>query len=339
MSEERKNLDFTEVDLLSQEISHSTITDILNGEIYFSRYGMDRNLKQYAGIPINYKIHALFEHGVVIMDYVEGGFRVHEYLPSITSSQYRVDVLKSKKEFKGAYAIGPYIHYVESLLSKDKIKEEKEKLGNTLLVFPSHSISSSQTQFDYNTLIQDIKKISKDYDTVRICMYFQDIVFKKHLPYLKEGFQVVTAGHHNDYYFLPRLKAIIESSDMTMANDFGTQLGYCIYLGKPHFIDRIDPNYDVSKDNVVRKFVGKAIEKQQSSENFSKIMELFSQYDTNITNEQYDLVSYLWGFDEIKTPKELHDIFLKVNENYSALKYYISCIKYFKYFMSTKFGL
>lgn len=337
-SEFRKKLNFRDVDKLSQEINHNYYKDVLNGEIFFSRYGMDRNLKKYVNMPLNHKIHALFEHGVQITDYVGGAFRIHEYLPSIVASKYRVNVLKNQENFKGAYAIGPYIHYADSLLSKDQLKEEKESLGSTLLVFPSHSIEEATSKFDYHMFIKNINDIAKDYETVRICMYYRDIVLKKHIPYLNEGFQVVTAGHYNDYYFLPRLRNIIENSDMTMSNEFGTQLGYCIYLKKPHFINKIDVTFEVSENNIIKKNTSESTKKLEYSDNLSKIYELFCEYGTNISKDQQDFVSYLWGFDEIKTPQELEKIILKINNDYYSLKYYWSCFQRFKEFMSIKFN-
>lgn len=38
----------------------------------------------------------------------------------------------------------------------------------------------------------------------------------------------------------------------------------------------------------------------------------FSTYDTKINKSQYQLISYLWGFDEVKTPSELQDLFLEL---------------------------
>lgn len=50
----------------------------------------------------------------------------------------------------------------------------------------------------------------------------------------KKKYEVVTAGHYYDYNFLPRLRSIIETSDITMSNNLGSHLGQCIYLNK-HF--------------------------------------------------------------------------------------------------------
>ena len=325
-STERECLKFTDVEKLSQDLN-TDYNELIYGESGLSRYSMNRILKNYAGMEKNFKIHAFFEHGIVIIDLVDEAFRVHEYLPSIVPSQYRYNILKKQPNFKGAYTIGQFIHYANSLLTKDQIAEEKERLGKNLLVFPSHSIAGMIKQFDYEGFCNQIKEVAKDYDSVRICTYYMDVRLKHHLPYEREGFEIVTAGHFNDYNFLPRLKSIIQTSDMTMSNDIGSHLGYCIYLNKPHFLASSDVKFSNQKEHnhAIAYQMGQVVkEKNKKSENIAKIKDLFSTYDDKITTDQYELISYLWGFDCIKTPDELKKIFLELDDNYSAIKYYFS---------------
>lgn len=324
--ESRKKLPLTDVENLAKNIKDTHFQEVLRGEIFLARYGMNSVLKKYAGFSMDYKIHVLFEHGVNYTDNVTGGFRVHEYLPSMVASQYRVNILKQQKEYKGAYAIGPYIHYANPLLTKEEIKAEKERLGRNLLVFPSHSVNTTTSKFNLEEFINKIKETSKDFDSVRICMYYQDVLLKRHLLYQKEGFEVVTAGNYNDYYFMPRLKSIIETSDISMANDIGSHLGYSIYLNKPHYLFKQNIDYEHA-NKFDGNLVNEVIKRVKLSDNVANITKLFSEYHENITKEQYELISYLWGFNEVKTPSELKELILKINNNYSNIKYYLSCIK------------
>lgn len=330
-SEERKNIKFTDVEKLSQFLE-TDYNEIIHGEPGLSRYSMNFIFRNYAGLNDNFRIHAFFEHGVIFTNDVNSSCRVHEYLPSIVASQYRVNVLKNQKNFKGVYSIGPYIHYANSLLDENQLKEEKERLGKTLLVFPSHSIDGVIAKFDYGEFLGKINEISSDYDTVRVCMYYKDVDLKKHIPYQKEGFEVVTAGHHNDHYFVPRLKSIILNSDMVMSNDIGSQLGYCIYLNKPYYMSTTEEiGFESEDDSAMSNFnvLNHKISMKEfnSNDNVKRIKELFSKYNPKISKEQYDLISYLWGFDCIKSPEELRNIFLELDANYSVLKYYISQTK------------
>lgn len=333
----RSDVKFTDLDVLSADLNVNNHENF-NAELCFSRYAMDYVLKKYSKLPDGFKIHALLEHGVIITEYVGGAFRAHEYLPSIVSSKYRVGILEREKNFNGAFAIGPYIHYVDSLMDNDQFKMEKERLGKSLLVFPTHSIEGSISKFDYNGFSSEIKKYSDDFDSVRICMYYKDVQLGRHKFYQKEGFEVVTAGHFNDLNFLPRLRSIIELSDMTMSNDVGTHLGYCIYLKKSHFIDlNQNTKYIAEKDDRNSKLIMDntkiAEDVKNKNDNVRSINNLFSVFDENITKDQYDLISYLWGFDEVKTPDELKNLFLKINEDFSWIKYYTSALSRLKTIM------
>ena len=333
-SKKRENLKFTEIEKLSQPIEKAD-NYLITGEIGFSRYCMDKILKEYANFPLDENIHALFEHGIQLTDYCNDFFRVHEYEPSIVPSQYRVEVLKKQKNYNGSYAIGPYIHYAKSLLNSDEFNEEKERLGKTLLVFPSHSIEGLVSSFDYEIFCDEIKNLSSDFDSVRICMYYKDVNLKRFKPYQKKGFEIITAGHFHDYNFMPRLKSIIETSDMTMSNEIGTHLGYCIYLNKPHFLfNNQDTTYKEEKNGenseLMVKHYNISEKKKINNENIENIKKYFSKFETKITANQYELIKYLWGFDEIKTPEELNNIFQEINKNHSQIKYYLSCLIRFK---------
>lgn len=325
----RKNLKFSDIDLLSQELDNN-YNRFINAELGFW-YSMDTTLKSYAKLPSTYKIHALLEHGVMLTEYTEGSFRAHECLPSIVSSKYRVNILKKEKNFNGAYAIGPYVHYARLLLNNEQMEKEKERLGETLLVFPSHSIDGYVSEFDYENFCNNIKKYAENYDSVRICLYYKDIQLNRHEIYQKNGFEVVTAGHPNDNYFLPRLKTIIELSDMTMSNNLGTHLGYCIYLNKPHYLDLNNDSKHIAKgidkNSEILMEAKKSLNLMNQSDNVKTIKELFSNFDEKINKEQYKIISYLWGFDEVKSPNELKELLQKINNNFSWIKYFITVLK------------
>lgn len=337
----RKNLKFTEINKLAA-VLNPDYNEFFQGEFGLSRYSMNHIFRNYLDFEEDFRLHVFFEHGIVYTDNVDGPYRVHEYLPSMVASPYRVNILKNQPNFKGAYAIGPYIHYAESLLSDDQISEEKDRLGRTLLVFPSHSIDGIVKKFDYANFINKINEISNDFDSVRVCMYWKDVLLNNHTPYIKEGFEVVTAGHSSDYYFLPRLKSIIESSDMAMANDIGSQLGYCLYLNKPYYLTSMDEvsfsnETDSENDKLMLFKENRVWDKVNSSDNVVMIKKLFSTPQEKISKDQYNLINYLWGFDCIKSKNELKKIFLDLDKNFSYVRYYLSQFKRFKQLVKLKY--
>lgn len=340
-SKNREKFKFTEIKKLSEPIEFKS-KELWIGELQFYRYRMDKILKEYANFPPNKKIHALFEHGINYTDLCHGVFRAHEYVPSIVASKYRVSVLEKQKYYSGAYTIGPYIHYANSLLSKEELKSEKERLGRTLLVFPSHSIEGLISNFKTEDFLSEIEKISKEYDNVRVCLYYKDVKLNRFKQYQKKGYEVVTAGHFYDYNFLPRLRSIIETSDMTASNDIGSHLGYCIYLNKPHYLinpTTVDHIGEKNGENVEAMVENdkKFRETEKNNANKINIINEFTIYDEKITKNQYELINYLWGFDEVKTPKELNELFIEINKNFSYMKYYLAGLTRLKNILREKY--
>lgn len=196
------------------------------------------------------------------------------------------------------------MQYVDCTLSSAEQENFKKKLGRTLLVFPNHSSHYIETKFDERDLILEIEKVKNKFDTVLVCMYWKDILLKKEQPYKDKKYKIVTAGHIFDYNFLPRLKSIIKLADVTMSNAIGTHMGYCVYLGKPHYlflqkfncvengklIVDADKLGEVDESLCIIKYDAefqRNIEKQA-------IMH-FGEYKESLTNEAINFVKEYWG--------------------------------------------
>lgn len=101
---------------------------------------------------------------------------------------------------------------------------------------------------------------------------------------------------------------------------------YCIYLNKLHYLFNQSITHEYT-NKFDENLVNEAITREKFSNNVANITKLFLEYRENITKEQYELISYLWGFNEVKTHSELNELIIKINNNYSNIKYYLSCIK------------
>lgn len=314
-NDKTKNLDFTDIYKLVEPIKK-----LEEGEWLPDIYFIGKTLKEYSDLPNNYHIKAIIEHAAQLSDYVEGGFRIHESLPSIVPSPFRVSVIENTPGNNGAYGVGPYIAYAKPALSPEKFKAEKERLGRNLLVFPAHSIRGLNSVYDINNFCDEIKEIANSYDSVRICLYWKDILLGTAEHYKKHGFEVVTAGHYYDPMFMPRLKSIIETSTMTMSNQLGTHIGYCIYLKKPHYLipSEIDIEMNHADGNELAKIEyqnsSKVLKKLKDGDNL--IEDLLSAKEEKIKKDQFNIVNKYWGFDEIKSPQELRQLLLSLEGEY-----------------------
>lgn len=304
-------------------------------------YFIGKTLKEYAGLPDDHAIKAFIEHAAQLSDYAKGGFKIDESLPSIVISPFRVSVIESISGNNGAYAVGPYIAYSKSALSDGELKAEKERLGKNLLVFPAHSIRGVKTVYDIDAFCKEIKKYAKNFDSVRICLYWKDILLGTAEIYKKYGFEIVTAGHFHDPMFMPRLKSIIETSTMTMSNKLGTYIGYCIYLNKPHFLVKSELDtemiLDEGKEFAEHEYeISKKVQEKLKNKDIDLLKEVFSKYEEVITEEQRDIVNKYWGLTEIKSPKQLRKLLLELEGEY-RLKF--GCIYEFQELQSVIYRL
>jgi hypothetical protein len=263
-------------------------------------YGHAHVLKHYLKLKRNYQFKFSLEHGVSLTNHISNIDFNRIFDTTIVSSKYRADLYN--KIGMRTYCIGPYIYYAKSILNKKTTKEEKARLKNNLLVFPSHSTPDIDTSFDTISLCESINKIKKHFDSIRICLYWKDVLRGVSKHYQDFGFETVTAGHVYDLNFLPRLKSLIETSSITCSNDIGTQLGYSIFMKKPHFIIKQDLHYVGTKSEVV------LCKKILKSKPYIDLLKAFDNMQFNITPKQQKLVSYYWGFDQIKSSKELRNI-------------------------------
>ena len=267
-------------------------------------YGIAHILKKYS----NYKkrIRACIEHGVYFGDTVFDFEAINSGMNGlITFGSSRVKHLLPVATVP-VIPIGPYIHYAQSLLDENEIKKIKKKNGKTLLVFPTHSIDRVEMLFDFDGFDSEIQSVvkSKNIQHVMVCLFYKDINIGRDKYYIKKGYQVVCNGYRCDPMFLQRLKTFILLSDYTMSNDVGTHVGYCVYLDKPHYVYSQKLSYDAYTTNDMENIMQSDSVRSETQE----IRDGFSVVSDNITPRQKEICNKYWGFDYIKTKKEMNKI-------------------------------
>ena len=274
-------------------------------------YGLSFCLKKYANLDINKSLDASIEHGLFIGNLVRKDDIIYPVKSIITYENRRITHLKNSGINKSIIPIGPYIHYATPLLSEEEYRKLKEKLGKVLLVFPSHGIINVNTKYDIDNFIADIESIKSNYDTVLVSLYWADITNESLVKkYIDKGYLIVTSGHRYDLNFLSRQRSIIELADFTMSNSIGTHIGYCIYLGKPHYVFQQEIGYSYKNKSSEKHFLA-----ARSKENYRsycdecrEILSYFNTKDSIITYSQKQIVDEFWGTSWIRTPLELSQL-------------------------------
>ncbi len=307
----RARLPVNRIEILSKEIPFHLYL-LSTSELHKSNdwYGIATILKQYAGVNKHTSIKACIEHGLYLSDDMFDQDVKSDIPTVITMGKNRLPVIK-KLAKKKAVAIGPYIHYAKSSLSKRQFIKEKQRLKKNLLVFPVHSTGASKVEYDINNFCEEIKRVGKNFDNIRICLYWKDVQHGLDRYFQKEGFECITAGYMLDPMFLPRLKSMIELSDFTMSTEAGTHVGYCLLLKKPHYI------FSCKKTNKGdNKEELKLIEKIARSPNYKLMNNAFDRPFKGISQRQYDITNRLCGLDQTKSPQELRKIFQQAEKSF-----------------------
>lgn len=273
-------------------------------------YGNAYWIKNYCGLPEDYFIKSAIEHACYMgQDYVWDEDVNSVFDSIITLSPKRKEVL-NKKTSKKVFMLGPYIAYAGYSKSKCELEEERERLGRTLVVFPTHSTDIVKMNFDFNLFIREIKELSKEFDSVRICVHYADILRNKHLMYKEAGFEIVSAGHMFNPLFLPRLKSILYCCDMIMANDAGSYIGQAAYLNKPCYLyhQKLDVDETENKEDVKEYLI-------RNTDNFyKKLFQTFNTPQGHISKEQRDMINYGWGNDLVMDKEGLKKVIGEIEE-------------------------
>lgn len=270
-------------------------------------YGIGRNLREYAGA--SQPIKACIEHGVYFGNYVNEAELERSDLPAlVTFGDARFNHVRSVSSVP-VCRIGPYIAYSRGFLDPQGIAEMRVKLGKTLLVFPSHSIDFVGKRFDVEDFISEIERVKKQVQakTVLVSLYYRDVLDGAASSYEDAGFVVVTSGYREDEAFLDRQKTFIELSDITMSNSVGTHVGYCVYLGKPHYLyDQACVQVAVTKTDAAEYENDYA---EISRVEKSDVIEAFSHCSETITSKQLETCEKYWGFSHVLRKEEMGVLF------------------------------
>lgn len=301
----RENLDLFDYRNLAKPLPFYPIEPVRDSNYY----GYAQAIKSFLGKA---KLSGFaLEHGLYLGNYVPKASYLRTTEAIITFSEYRKQNIRNNGINKKVVDIGPYIHYADSLLDTESLKKLKNNLGKVLLVFPSHSNIHYSVQVNSELYIKKIQDMAKGYDSVLVCLYYMDIQNGNYLPYKNAGFKIVTAGHYLDLNFVRRLKTIILLADFTISNEIGTNLGYCICLGKPHYVIKQEVHrYTDKKVEITAATYRNKDEQMTLSSAQDEIYDAFSVCKSEISSKQYQVVDKYWGLSSIRSKETLTELLL-----------------------------
>lgn len=302
--EENKQLTIFDYQQLIKDIPYAPSDLVIDNNLY----GLSYTLKQYAGLNVEKSLDATIEHGVFFGNLVRKDDQIYPVDTIVTYGNRRAQHLQKANINKRIVQIGPYIHYAQPLLPAVEFEKLKKELGRVLLIFPSHGIIGTSAAYNVRDFISEIERVRKDFDTVLVSLYWTDAMKPQIVSqYEQKGYKIVTSGHRFDVNFLSRQRSIIELADYTMSNNLGTHVGYCVHLGKPHYIYRQNVDYSY-RDKKVEKHVESSRTEDNMRTYLCELEEVCSFFDQDvraISTAQREVVDEFWGVSQIKAPEEL----------------------------------
>lgn len=279
-------------------------------------YGIGKAMRTFGGA--NQCVKACVEHGVHFGDYVNAQELDGSGLPClITFGSARLNHIRSASDVPVAM-VGPYIAYAQDYLDQVELAWAKARLGKSLLVFPSHSVDRVKVTYELSSLIKEIERVKAEYElnTVLICLYYRDLLNGAAEAYEQMGYTVVTAGYREDSLFLARQRSLIQIADLTMSNNVGTHVGYCAYMGKPHYIfdqrKRYSSDSSLDDSEFDNEFaVSQAAEK-------AEVASAFSWFSNDFTPDQRAVLNCYWGFDRVFDHQEMSALLSACETAYQA---------------------
>ncbi|MDR3044985.1 MAG: hypothetical protein LBU75_12120 [Desulfovibrio sp.] len=266
-------------------------------------YGHATILKRHVKLPRALPLRVIIEHGSRIGDTNWDAEINAPYFIYFCWSPERFDTIRGAAN-KACFALGPMIQYVPGP-RPERLAALAETYGRNLLFFPSHSTHWVDNEYDVSDVCARLHDIGKQFDTVRVCVYWRDIQRGLHRKYLQEGFSVHCAGHIYDANFYSRLREIMESATVIAAMTPGSCMGHGASLGKPYFHLSAATRWHSAHDHYFQK-IDSTIEEKPITRH---IAQLFGELRDDITPEQRAFLATLFGIDHRKTPEELRRIF------------------------------
>ncbi len=269
--------------------------------IWNAFYGIDHVIKLYAGIENASPLKVIVPHGIVFSDKVNV-YEKYNRVPAILNFSKHRKLPYQKNTIKRIYDGNAPFSYVCNLL---KNQPQPERRGT--IFFLSHSSHYAIVKADIENIVQKLNFLDDRFKPVTICIYWKDYELGYHIPFKKNGYTIVSAGHMYDKHFLFRLYHLCSLHKYAASNSIGSNLFYSIEAGCSFFyFDAGEVKYDFLLET----------DKGFSSINYTdKLKTMFVVPQQSITPEQKKCAEDYLGLDHFLSPQELRSI-LNDAENY-----------------------
>jgi hypothetical protein len=189
-------------------------------------YGSDGVLKAYANLPPELPLKAIVPHGVVFDEDYVWPLERQALLPAVLAYGETRERAYRRATGKLVIRSAPPFAYAAKLLEATPAPRR-----SGTLFFPSHSTHHVTWHADFDGLADALLALDARFQPVTVCLYWRDYEMGRHLPFMKRGLPVVSAGHIFDPQFLYRLAHLLRAHAYAASNVLGSYLTYAVIAG------------------------------------------------------------------------------------------------------------
>ncbi|HMP80454.1 MAG TPA: hypothetical protein PKD54_13450, partial [Pirellulaceae bacterium] len=263
-------------------------------------YGQASVIKRYVGLPNDYQLKAVVEHGVMYMPTMWEYDRLACLASNLAYSRYRA-TLQRRSSGKPSLAIGSGFHYAKQLVDREHAPVERRGT----IAFPCHSSHTILYTFDYDDYARRLQQLPDWMQPVYVCVYWKDVLRGHHLPYVQAGLPVVSAGHMYDSDFMLRSYDICRRFQFAVGNDIGSYLFNAIISGcKFSYVHSGDIEIQIPENELQNVPHGRSDFQAIQAE----CARLFAELTPELTPQQIAFVNRFVGLDCVQSPAALRRI-------------------------------
>lgn len=294
-------------------------------------YGMKRALYKSIGLPKSQPVSCHLQHGAVMMFHNRepDHLTINTPYPVIfLDNEEQVEFCKNYKE----KAITKPMHIIGSIFPRYRRSEgiEQRPDAKGSLVFIGHSTPSVAVHSDWQLLIEQYRQLPQQYHPLTFSIYYRDYLLGAHEHFIREGFDVVTAGHITDPHFVDTFYNNMSKFRHVISNSIGSHLYYAVEMGIPFFFHGSLDQYKVVN---YEKGQDKSTYKQSDYERLEELLKFFTptpeelEAGVKIKPEQREFVLKMTGYHVALSDEEVRAIIERTKWGFYAKELLLSPLK------------
>lgn len=202
------------------------IDALVNPEWSATAYGNQKFLRRMGFFPRFLPLCVRTDHAPGIPAHLSNDVFTDAPYYLFHSAVYAEFVKESNVPCKVDTFCSPFVYY----LLKSNLRR---KNGNGSLYFYAHGNNEISPLKSIDIVIDDIRKLPKEFFPVTVCLHYQDLINSVHHSFISEGFDVVCMGNPNDWNFIENYFSILNEFKYTLSSNFSSYSLYSTYFGIP----------------------------------------------------------------------------------------------------------